>query len=48
MGKVSMTSMARRLAAVLIGFVVATVAGCKDKEPEPERPKISRKLPLPK
>jgi hypothetical protein len=42
----SMRSIPRWLAAVAVGALVVLGSGCKEKEPEPERPKVTRpKLP---
>jgi hypothetical protein len=43
-----MRQLARRLATFLIGILVLPLVGCKEKEPDLERPKVTRpKLPVP-
>jgi hypothetical protein len=43
-----MRQLARWFAPILVGVLVLPLAGCKEKEPDPERPKMTRpKLPVP-
>jgi hypothetical protein len=43
-----MRQLARRLAPFLIGALVVPLVGCKEKDTDPERPKVTRpKLPVP-